>query len=199
MDGDRMLELVLAAQLSIRAIAAYPAYDPLRANPPVRVFAEAVHNSLVRPLENAYAFDSCVAASEDDLYALDLQGAKLLVMMGHGTVTSIALDAEEDDCTRECDEKKYIDMSDEAELRTWFSSADPDLVIVLPDCWTGYGENNLSQMVKRAAQGRRVVASDAPVIASRIEVDSAYPLKVRFYTPRAFFRHFVDVESTYEP
>jgi hypothetical protein len=192
--------LLMGCATMPEAIITYPAYDPARGMPARQVFSEVIATSLDTPLSASYSMRRHRDIFEDaDLYSIPLKGAKLLVLLGHGTPTSIALGEEETDCLKECDERKYIDLSDEDELRKWFSTADRDLTILLPECSVGYGERNLAQMVKRAAQGRRVIAPNARMVANRIGIESAYPLKIHLYALKPVFRSFIDVDCTYEP
>ena len=138
--------------------------------------------------------------NEDELYKVPLHNVKLLVLSGHGMKTSLALGGPADPCLENCDEKKYLDLSDEDELRVFFSKLPLDATILLQSCSTAEGgdDNNLANMVKRAAGQRRVIAPMLPISPDGIVIKSSSPFDADLYRILRYHYGVISVvECTY--
>jgi hypothetical protein len=117
------------------------------------VFYTPHQRQLVRELSSRYAVELHEQVATDDaLFSIDVTGAKLLVLSGHGDPFSMYFASRK---------ARTLDASDRARLEAFFSRLDPNATIVLQSCHTGRG---FAHLVKDAAGPTR------HVIAARGEV-----------------------------
>lgn len=103
-------------------------------------------------------------ASEEELFAVDVDGAKLLVLSAHGDAFSMYFASRK---------SRTLDSTDRAQLREFFDRLDPYATIVLQSCHTGRG---FAHLVKEAAgPGRRVIAARGEVPANGLRITSVAP------------------------
>ena len=133
-----------------------------------RVFYTPHQGKLIRSLRHRY--DVSIhrqIASDDELFAIDVDGAKLLVISGHGDPYSISM-ARRD--------QRTLDSTDTERLAKFFSRLDPYATIVLQSCHTGKG---FAHLVKQAAgPTRRVIAASGEVPWNGVRITSVEPFDV---------------------
>jgi hypothetical protein len=106
-------------------------------------------------------------ATDDELFAIDVDGAKLLVISGHGDPFSISLDGRN---------SRSLDENDAGRLAEFFSRLDPFATIVLQSCDTGRG---FAHLVKDAAgPTRRVIAANGEIPWNGMRITSIDPFDV---------------------
>jgi hypothetical protein len=130
-----------------------------------RVFYTSHQNALRRQLAATYEVDVHEQiATDEKLFAIDVGGAKLLVISGHGDPFSISMARRS---------RRTLDYTDLARLTELFSRLDPYATIVLQSCHTGRG---FAQQVKEAAgPTRRVIAARGEVPWNGLEITSVAP------------------------
>jgi hypothetical protein len=117
------------------------------------VFYTRHQRQLVRELSSRYTVELHEQVATDDaLFTIDVTGAKLLVLSGHGDPFSMYFAGRKE---------RTLDATDRARLETFFARLDPQATIVLQSCHTGRG---FAHLVKDAAGPTR------HVIAARGEV-----------------------------
>ena len=100
-----------------------------------------------------------------ELLAIDVRGAKLLMISGHGDPFAIALGD---------DGRRTLDAGDLERLRLFFAQLDPDATIVLQSCDVGRG---FAWVVKEAAGPRRhVIAGKGTVPRDGLAITSVDPV-----------------------
>ena len=133
-----------------------------------RVFYTPHQTALRKRLEKTY--DVTVhkqVASDEEFFAIDVDGAKLLVISGHGDAFSISMNGRE---------SRTLDSSDSDRLAEFFSRLDPFATIVLQSCDTGRG---FAHLVKDAAGlTRRVIAANGEVPWNGMRITSVAPFDV---------------------
>jgi hypothetical protein len=103
-------------------------------------------------------------ARDDDLFAIDVDGAKLLVLSAHGDPYSMHFENEK---------TRTLDGTDVARLKTFFDRLAPDATIVLQSCDTGRG---FAHLVKEAAgPQRRVIAARGVIPRDGVSITSLAP------------------------
>lgn len=103
-------------------------------------------------------------ATDDDLFAVDVDGAMLLVISGHGDPFAIYM-ARRD--------QRTLDASDREKLKAFFDRLDPNATIVLQSCHTGRG---FAHLVKQAAgPHRRVIAAKGEIPWDGVQITSVAP------------------------
>jgi len=106
-------------------------------------------------------------ASDDDLFAIDVDGAKLLVLSAHGDPFSMHFAGAK---------TRTLDSTDLARLKTFFDRLAPDATILLQSCDTGRG---FAHLVKQAAGPyRNVIAARGEVPRDGVRITSVDPLDV---------------------
>ena len=134
-----------------------------------RVFYTAHQRAMQRRLVATY--DLTVhkqVSTESALFALDLRGAKLLVISAHGDPFGMFLAGRS---------RRTLDANDRARLAEFFSQLAPDATIMLQSCHTGRG---FAHIVKEAAgPGRRVIAARGFVPQNGVEITNVEPLDAR--------------------
>ena len=161
--------LVLAAWLLVsalreRAVLIYPRE---------RVwFRRAFHTSHQRELQRQLRLRYAVevhdqVATDDALFAIDIRGAKLLVLSAHGGPHAMSFNGRR---------QRTVDAADQARLTAFFEQLAPDATIILQSCYTGLG---FAGIVKKAAgPNRHVIAADGEIPRDGVVITSVAPLDV---------------------
>lgn len=106
-------------------------------------------------------------ASEEELFAVDVDGATLLVLSAHGDPFSMYFAGRKD---------RTLDATDQARLKAFIGRLDPAATIVLQSCHTGLG---FAHLVKEAAgPRRRVIAARGEIPWDGLRITSVAPLDV---------------------
>lgn len=106
-------------------------------------------------------------ATDDALFAIDVTGAKLLVLSGHGDPFAMYFGARD---------RRTLDASDRARLAALFAKLDPAATIVLQSCYTGRG---FAHLVKELAGGRHVIAAKGDIPPDGLAITSLAPFDAR--------------------
>jgi hypothetical protein len=103
-------------------------------------------------------------AVDESLFALDVDGAKLLVLSAHGDPFSMYFAGRKN---------RTLDSTDRARLASFFDRLDPFATIVLQSCHTGRG---FAHLVKEAAgPTRRVIAARGEIPWNGLRITSLAP------------------------
>jgi hypothetical protein len=150
-----------SAEARDRAVLIYPREHSLFR----RVFYTSHQNRLRAQIARRY--DTEVheqIATDDALFAIDVDGARLLLLSGHGDPFSMYF----------ADRKKRtLDSTDRARLAAFFDRLDPYATIVLQSCHTGRG---FAHLVKDAAgPNRRVIAARGEIPWNGLRITSMSP------------------------
>jgi len=106
-------------------------------------------------------------ATEEELFAIDVEGATLLVLSAHGDPFSMYFASRK---------SRTLDSSDHLRLVKFFARLDPFATIVLQSCQTGRG---FAHLVKEAAgPTRRVIAARGEVPWNGMQITSLTPFDV---------------------
>jgi hypothetical protein len=158
-----LIALLLAAPRD-RAVLVYPREHVwLR-----RVFYNAHQRQIRRELEKRFDVDVHEqVGTADALFDIDVRGAKLLVLSGHGCPFALSLSGRDE---------RTLDASKFERLRAFLSQLAPDATIVLQSCDTGLG---FAWIVKQAAgPNRRVIAAEGDIPRDGLRITSLAPLDV---------------------
>jgi len=130
-----------------------------------RIFYTTHQRDLRTRIEERYRTDVHEqVASEEELFAVNVDGAKLLVLSAHGDAFSMYF------ANRKT---RTLDSTDRAKLRRFFDRLDPYATIVLQSCHTGRG---FAHLVKEAAgPDRRVIAARGEVPYDGLRITSVAP------------------------
>ena len=133
-----------------------------------RIFYNAHQRQLQRELEKQFEVEVHEqVGTADALFNIDVRGAKLLVLSGHGCPFAMSLSGRDE---RTLDESKF------EHLRSFLSQLAPDATIILQSCDTGLG---FAWIVKQAAgPNRRVIAADGDIPRDGLRITSLAPLDV---------------------
>ena len=144
-----------------RAVLVYPRERALIR----RVFYTPHQGKLIRRLSQTYDVQiHRQVATDDALFAIDVDGAKLLVISGHGDPFSISMARRQD---------RTLDSSDAYRLAQFLGRLDPEATIVLQSCHTGRG---FAHLVKEAAgPTRHVIAAQGEVPWNGLRITSVEP------------------------
>jgi hypothetical protein len=105
-------------------------------------------------------------ATDDAIFAIDVDGAKLLVLSGHGEAFAMHFAGRK---------VRTLDASDRVRLTAFFDRLDPAATIVLQSCQTGRG---FAHLVKEAAGPlRRVIAARGEVPWDGLQITSFNPFE----------------------
>jgi hypothetical protein len=129
-----------------------------------RVFYTSHQDALVERIRERY--DTKVheqIATDEELFAIDVDGAKLLVLSAHGDPFAMYF-ANRDE--------RSLDSTDTARLKAFFARLDPEATIVLQSCHTGRG---FAHLVKEAAGSRNVIAARGEIPRNGLTIDSISP------------------------
>jgi len=103
-------------------------------------------------------------ATAEAVFAVDVDGAQLLVLSGHGDPFSIHMNGRK---------TRTFDAADRARFAAFFARLDPHATIVLQSCETGRG---FAHVLKEAAgPGRRVIAARGEVPWNGLQITSVFP------------------------
>ena len=103
-------------------------------------------------------------ATDDALFAIDVDGAKLLVLSAHGDPFSMYFAGRKN---------RTLDSTDRARLARFLDRLDPFATIVLQSCHTGRG---FAHLVKEAAgPTRRVIAARGEIPWNGLRITSIAP------------------------
>lgn len=143
-----------------RAVVVYPRERAIIR----RVFYTQHQRAFVAQLRNRFDVDVHEQVATDDaLFDIDVTGAKLLVLSGHGDPFAMYFASRE---------ARTLDSTDRARLAAMFARLDPDATIVLQSCYTGRG---FAHLVKEAAGGRRVIAAKGEIPPDGLAITSLAP------------------------
>jgi len=98
-----------------------------------------------------------------DFFSIDVKGASLLIISGHGNPFAISLSGREE---------RTIDASERERLIAFFSSLAPDATIVLQSCDTGRG---FASLIKETAGQRHVIAAHGTIPRDGLHIESLEP------------------------
>ena len=159
-----LLALILYAAPPERAVLIYP-HERVWFR---RVFYTAHQRALQRELQKRFVVDVHEqVGTAGDLSNIDVRGAKLLVLSGHGSPFALSLQGRGE---------RTLDTSQFARLRAFLSQLAPDATIILQSCDTGLG---FAWIVKRAAgPNRRVIAAKGEIPRDGLQITSLLPLDV---------------------
>jgi hypothetical protein len=103
-------------------------------------------------------------SSDEELFAVDIDGANLLVLSAHGDPFSMYFAGKKN---------RTLDATDRARLARFFDRLDPFATIVLQSCHTGRG---FAHLVKEAAgPTRRVIAARGEIPWNGLRITSVAP------------------------
>lgn len=103
-------------------------------------------------------------ATDNDLFAIDVGGAKLLIISAHGDPFAMYF-AKRD--------QRTLDSSDKDKLKAFLDRLDEHATIVLQSCHTGRG---FAHLVKQAAgPNRRVIAAKGEIPWDGVQITSVAP------------------------
>ena len=147
-----------------RAVLIYPKERSLFR----RIFYTSHQRKLVERIARQY--DVTVhqhVATDEQLFSKDIDGAKLLVISGHGDPFAIYLANRKE---------RTLDASDRGRLTRFLDRLDPAATIVLQSCHTGRG---FAHLVKDAAGPlRRVIAARGEIPWNGVRITSVAPFDV---------------------
>ena len=133
------------------------------------IFRRIFYTSHQRALRERIArqYDLAVyeqVATDDAIFSIDVDGAKLLVLSGHGDPFAMHFAGRK---------SRTLDASDRERLTTFLSRLDPTATIVLQSCDTGRG---FAHLVKEAAGPQRhVIAARGEVPWNGLKITSVAP------------------------
>jgi hypothetical protein len=156
-----LLCFAFAAEARERAVLIYPKERSLLR----RIFYTSHQRRLVEKIAAEYDVEVYPHVADDEtLFGIDVDGAKLLVISGHGDPFAIYM-ARRDERT--------LDATDEMRLVRFLERLDPAATILLQSCHTGRG---FAHLVKKAAgPGRRVIAARGEIPWNGVEIVSTAP------------------------
>jgi len=133
-----------------------------------RAFYNRHQRELQQELRQRYAVEIHEqVATEEELFAIDIRGARLLVLSAHGGPYAMSFDGRR---------KRTVDASDQMRLALFFSQLAPDATIILQSCYTGLG---FARVVKKAAgPSRHVIAAEGEIPTDGVAITSLAPLDV---------------------
>ena len=133
-----------------------------------RAFYNRHQKELQQELQKRFAVEVHDQISSDRaLFSIDVRGANLLVLSGHGCPYAMSFNGRHD---------RTLDESDQARLKAFLSQLAPDATIILQSCYTGLG---FARIVKKAAgPGRRVIAAEGEIPRDGVVITSIQPLDV---------------------
>jgi hypothetical protein len=149
------------AEARDRAVLVYPRERSIFR----RVFYTPHQGALRDVLSERFELDVHVQIATDDaIFAIDVDGAKLLVLSGHGDTFAMHFAGKK---------SRTLDATDRDRLAKFFDRLDPDATIVLQSCNTGRG---FAHLVKSVAGARRhVIAARGEVPWNGLQITSIAP------------------------
>jgi len=155
------LLLASSAHARDRAVLVYPRER--------RIFRRVFYNPYQRALRQRIGaqYDMDVheqVATDDAIFSIDVDGAKLLVLSGHGDPFAMHFAGRR---------SRTLDASDRVRLTAFLARLDPTATIVLQSCATGRG---FAHLVKEAAGPlRHVIAARGEVPWNGLRITSVLP------------------------
>jgi len=133
-----------------------------------RLFYNAHQKALQRELAKRYALDVHKQVGDASaLFDIDVRGAELLVLSGHGSAFAMSLGKRGE---------RTLDSRQFERLQNFLAQLAPDATIVLQSCDTGLG---FAWIVKRAAgPNRHVIAAEGEIPRDGLHITSLAPLDV---------------------
>jgi hypothetical protein len=133
-----------------------------------RAFYNNHQRELQKELQRRYAIEVHEQVATDAaLFAIDIRGAKLLVLSAHGGPHAMSFNGRG---------HRTVDGADQARLTAFFAQLAPDATIILQSCYTGLG---FARIVKKAAgPNRRVIAAQGEIPRDGVVITSLAPLDV---------------------
>jgi len=130
-----------------------------------RIFYTSHQRTLRQRIARQYDLDVHEQVATDDaIFAIDVDGAKLLVLSGHGDPFAMHFAGRR---------SRTLDASDRVRLTAFLSRLDPAATIVLQSCETGRG---FAHLVKEAAGPlRHVIAARGEVPWNGLRITSVAP------------------------
>lgn len=156
-----MLLFTALAEARERAVLIYPRERSLFR----RIFYTSHQRLLVDRIAKQYDVTlHTQIATDEELFAVDIDGANLLVISGHGDPFAIYMARRSE---------RTLDASDRQRLREFLDRLDPTATIVLQSCHTGQG---FAHIVKEAAGPmRRVIAARGEIPWNGVRITSVAP------------------------
>jgi hypothetical protein len=156
-----LLLIAPLAEARDRAVLIYPREHALFR----RIFYTSHQRALRERIAQRYDVDVHEQIATDDaFFAIDVDGAKLLVISAHGDPFSMRFASHK---------TRTLDSSDRARLAEFLARLDPEATIVLQSCQTGQG---FAHLVKDAAgPTRRVIAARGEVPRDGLQITSLAP------------------------
>ena len=151
------------AEARDRAVLVYPRERSIFR----RIFYTTHQGKLRELLSERYDLDVHVQIATDDaIFAIDVDGAKLLVLSGHGDPFSMHFAGKK---------SRTLDATDRDRLAAFIDRLAPDATIVLQSCNTGRG---FAQLIKELAGPlRRVIAARGEVPWNGLQITSVVPFE----------------------
>ncbi|HEX6160437.1 MAG TPA: hypothetical protein VF111_09755, partial [Thermoanaerobaculia bacterium] len=107
-------------------------------------------------------------ADEEDLFAIDVDGAKLLILSAHGDPFSMHFASRKE---------RTLDATDRERLARFLGRLDPEATILLQSCHTAKG---FAHLVKEAAGPRRqVIAAKGVIPPNGVTITDPAPFDAR--------------------
>ena len=133
-----------------------------------RAFYNRHQHKLQEQLQKRYVVEvHDQIATEKALFAVDIRGAKLLVLSAHGGPYAMSFNGRG---------SRTVDEADQARLTAFLSQLAPDATIILQSCYTGLG---FARTVKKAAgPNRHVIAAEGEIPLDGVEITSLVPIDV---------------------
>jgi hypothetical protein len=133
------------------------------------VFHTAEQRALIAQLRRQYAVDVHDRIGSDDaFFAIDVAGAKLLVISGHGGPFGVSLRGRH---------QRTLDSTDRDRLTRLFSQLDAEATILLQSCHAGSG---FAHLVKElAGSRRRVIAARGNIPRNGVQILTFAPFDVK--------------------
>lgn len=156
-----VLLLPSLAQAQDRAVLIYPRERSLFR----RIFYTSHQSQLRTQIAARYTTEVHEqVASDEELFAIDVRSAKLLVISGHGDPFSMYMAGRTG---------RTLDATDRARLAAFLDELDAHATIVLQSCHTGRG---FAHVVKEAAgPSRRVIAAKGEIPWNGLAITSVAP------------------------
>ena len=155
-----VLLCAFAAEARERAVLVYPRERSIR-----KIFYTRHQETLRKQLAARYELEvHNQVATEEQLFAIDVDGAAVLVLSGHGDPFAIYMAGRD---------KRTLDSTDKDKLRAFFDRLDENAVIVLQSCHTGRGFAHLVKEV--AGPARKVIAAKGEIPWDGVQITSVAP------------------------
>ena len=154
--------LAIPAFARDRAVVIYPREHAL-----FPLFYTSHQRALMSGLRSAYDVELHEQiATAEDLFAIDVRGASLLVISGHGNPFSISLSGRDE---------RTLDAAQRERLAAFLDALAPDATIILQSCEVGRG---FAWVVKElAGASRHVIAAKGTIPRDGLRIDSFAPLE----------------------